>query len=123
MDQCHGSGGCSEATQVVSPAMAWNNQWLVDYYARLCPGIDPQDLYNSDCPNKPKYMAMHTYKPTFEAFKGEVETFMNNWPGFPILITEFTCWNFNEGEKHCHEDINQFMTNALDYLDSNDRVA
>lgn len=123
LDKCHSNGACSQATEIVSPAMAWDNKWMVDYYAKLCPGVAPQDLYNSECLHKPKYMAMYTYKPTFDAFVGEVETFMDNWPGFPILITEFSCWNFNEGEKHCHENINDFMRKALDYLDNNDRVA
>lgn len=123
MSKCQNGGNCGASTDIISPAMAWDNQWLVDYYAKLCPGVSPQELHSSDCPHKPKYMAMHSYKPTFEGFKQEVETFAKNWPGFPIIISEFSCWNFGEGEKRCHEDINEYMKKSLDYLDGNDRVA
>ncbi|EJT49350.1 hypothetical protein A1Q1_01552 [Trichosporon asahii var. asahii CBS 2479] len=108
MSKCQNGGNCGASTDIISPAMAWDNQWLVDYYAKLCPGVSPQELHSSDCPHKPKYMAMHSYKPTFEGFKQEVETFAKNWPGFPIIISEFSCWNFGEGEKRCHEDINDY---------------
>lgn len=122
MSQCQEGGKCA-GSAVVSPAMAFNNQWLVDYYGQLCPGVSPQELHSSNCEHKPKYMAMHSYKPTFEGFKSDVETFMANWPGFPIVISEFSCWNFGEGEKCCHEDINEYMKKSLDCLDGNERVA
>lgn len=65
-------------------------------------------------------VAVHWYDVKFEDFK----TYINKWAGFgkPIRVTEFACQNFNGGGQPSMDQIWDFTTKAIDFLEGDGRI-
>jgi hypothetical protein len=71
---------------------------------------------------KPTVICVHWYDVSFENFQQYVTNFYNGAGQRPIWVTEFACQNFNGGAQCSMDQIWAFVTQAAQWMDSQDWV-
>ncbi|KAK7024343.1 hypothetical protein VNI00_016386 [Paramarasmius palmivorus] len=101
----------SQGYQLVSPACTSDprsKQWMKDFFS-ACAGCTFDAI------------AVHYYDTSADGLIAYLEDFHNTF-GKPIWLTEFACQNFNGGTQCSVEEVQQFMSTTIDFMDSTDWV-
>ncbi|RSH85581.1 hypothetical protein EHS25_003720 [Saitozyma podzolica] len=97
--------------KLVTPAVAWNLNWMKEFLSLL-----PDQA-------KPDYLAIHVYTTTFESFRDKVEEYHRTF-GLPIMLTEFAMQSFdpNVPPPQTQQQVHDFMGQTTAWLDETDYV-
>jgi len=95
-------------TTLVSPAtssnpngMTWTKNW--------------RTACNGKC--NPTHSALHYYDVTSAGFIKYMQLWHNTF-GLPIMVTEFACQNFNNGPQCSQSQVDTFMTDSIQFMQS-----
>jgi hypothetical protein len=89
--------------QFASPAMAANRNWLVQFFAAICPnGL-------AGCEVAPNYVAVHAYHIQAADFIQDVQAY---WDAFrlPLIVSEFACTVSLEQQNNENPTNNRILT-------------
>jgi len=95
-------------TMLVSPATssAPNGMTWVKAWKNIC---------NGGC--NPTHIGLHYYDVTASGFISYMQLWHNTF-GLPIMATEFACQNFNGGAQCSQSEVDSFMTQSINFMES-----
>lgn len=101
----------SQGYKLVSPACTSDprsKQWMKDFFT-ACSGCTFDAV------------AVHYYDTSADGLIAYLKDFHDTF-GKPIWLTEFACQNFNGGAQCSYDEIQQFMSKAVNFMESTDWV-